>query len=224
MVTNPTRTTRERLWAAAEFALGSGIVMAANLTDLVPVNETPWLVAMAWASLRFRRARWKDAGLRRPVGWGRTLGLALLLGALYQLTSEYVTEPLLQRLTGAPIGLEDFRWLAGNLPAALGMLLVVWILAAFGEEIAYRGFLLERAATAFGGQSAGYAIGLAATSVLFGVAHYYQGPAGVIGSMLTGLFFGALYLASGRNLWLPILTHGISDTIGLVLIYFGYLG
>lgn len=223
-MTNSMSTTRERLWAGAEFALGSGIVMAANLTDLVPVNETPWLIAMAWASLWWRRARWKDVGFRQPVGWGRTLGLALVLGALYQLTSEYVTEPLVQRLTGAPIGLEDFRWLAGNLPAALGMLLVVWTLAAFGEEVAYRGVLLQRGAAALGGGSVGYAIGLVTTGVLFGVAHYYQGPAGVIGSMLSGLFFGALYLASGRNLWLPILTHGISDTIGLGLIYFGYLG
>ena len=31
----------------------------------------------------------------------------------------------------------------------------------------------------------------------------------------------ALYLAAGRNLWLPILAHGFSDTIALALIYFG---
>jgi membrane protease YdiL (CAAX protease family) len=27
--------------------------------------------------------------------------------------------------------------------------------------------------------------------------------------------------AAGRNLWLPILTHGFSDTIGLWLVYSG---
>jgi len=34
-------------------------------------------------------------------------------------------------------------------------------------------------------------------------------------------WFGVLYLKGGRNLWLPILAHGFSDTIGLVLIYLG---
>ena len=38
---------------------------------------------------------------------------------------------------------------------------------------------------------------------------------------VSGLVFGMLYLTGGRNLWLPILTHGFSDTIALVLIYFG---
>ena len=58
-------------------------------------------------------------------------------------------------------------------------------------------------------------------SLLFGLGHFYQGPAGMIGSSVSGLLFGALYLTWGRNLWLPILAHGFSDTIGLALIYLG---
>lgn len=54
-----------------------------------------------------------------------------------------------------------------------------------------------------------------------GVGHWYQGVAGVWGSAVSGLLFGVLYLKGGRNLWLPILAHGFSDTIGLVLIYLG---
>ena len=40
-------------------------------------------------------------------------------------------------------------------------------------------------------------------------------------SGFSGLFFGAPYLAGERNLRLPILAHGFSDTIGLVLVYLG---
>ena len=58
-------------------------------------------------------------------------------------------------------------------------------------------------------------------SLLFGLGHFYQGVAGVASSTVSGLFFGVLYLKSGRNLWLPILAHGFSDTIGLALIYLG---
>ena len=60
-----------------------------------------------------------------------------------------------------------------------------------------------------------------AVSLLFGLGHLYQGVAGVAGSTVSGLLFGALYLASGRNPWLPVLANGFSDTIGLALIYLG---
>ena len=36
-----------------------------------------------------------------------------------------------------------------------------------------------------------------------------------------GFLFGVIYLASGRDLWLVILTHGFVDTFGLLLIYSG---
>ena len=58
-------------------------------------------------------------------------------------------------------------------------------------------------------------------SVLFGLGHVYQGVAGVASSTFAGLYFGSLSLATGRNLWLPILAHGFSDTIALALIYLG---
>jgi hypothetical protein len=37
----------------------------------------------------------------------------------------------------------------------------------------------------------------------------------------SGLLFGAAYLTSGRNLWVAILAHGLTDTIGFVMIYLG---
>jgi membrane protease YdiL (CAAX protease family) len=56
---------------------------------------------------------------------------------------------------------------------------------------------------------------------VFGVAHAYQSVTGVLDTALAGMVLGLLYLFSGRNLWLPILTHGIIDTIGFLLIYAG---
>ena len=60
-----------------------------------------------------------------------------------------------------------------------------------------------------------------ASSVLFGVIHTYQGVSGVIATGLTGLVFAAVYLGSGRNLWPAVIAHGVLDTAGLVMIYFG---
>jgi hypothetical protein len=208
--------SNDRLWAAAELVLAAALVVGANIVDVVPVSETPWLVAIGWLSLRRRGLRWRNLGLERPSNWTSTVSLALGVGLGLQLLSEFVIEPL----TGRP-DLSSFRPLVGNLPATLGMLALVWTLAAFGEELAYRGYVLERAAALGHHSPAAYATSMIAVSVLFGLGHFYQGPAGVIGSSVSGLVFGTLYLASGRNLWSPILAHGFSDTIALALIYLG---
>jgi membrane protease YdiL (CAAX protease family) len=58
-------------------------------------------------------------------------------------------------------------------------------------------------------------------STLFGFAHLYQGVTGVIENAIDGLFLGVLYLSLGRNLWVPIIAHGFSDSINVALIFLG---
>ena len=201
--------------------LAAGLVLGANVFDVVPVTETPWLVLFGWLSLRLRGLRWRSVGLTRPASWRRTVLIALAAGVLLQVVSEYAVEPVIEALTGKTADLSSFRPLVGNLPAALGMLGLVWTLAAFGEELGYRGYMLERAATLGGGTPAAWVLGVIAIAALFGIGHVYQGLSGIFGSAFAGLYFGALYLANGRNLWLPILAHGFSDTIAVGLIYSG---
>jgi hypothetical protein len=207
---------RDRSWAVAELLVAGALVVGANVFDVVPISETPWLVALGWLSLRLRGRTWRTLGLRRPIRWITTVAAALAAAVALQLLSEFVIEPI----TGRP-DLSEFYSLVGNLPASLGMLALVWTLAAFGEEMAYRGYVLERAAALGHHSSVAYVTAMVAVSLLFGLGHFYQGMAGMIGSSVSGLLFGVLYLKGGRNLWLPILAHGFSDTIGLALIYFG---
>ena len=212
---------RERLIAAAELVLAMALVFGANVLDIVPVSETPWLVLVGWLSLRLRGLGWRSVGFTRPASWPRTIAVALVAAVVLQLASEYVVEPLVERWTGETPDLSQFRPLIGNLPAALGMLVLVWVLAAFGEELAYRGYVLERAATLGHGTPAAWVLAMVVISVLFGVGHVYQGAAGVASSTFAGLYLGGLYLATRRNLWLPILTHGFSDTIAVAVIFLG---
>lgn len=212
---------RERAWAVAELLVAGALVVGANVFDVVPVTETPWLVVLGWLSLRRRGLTWRTLGFRRPVSWITTIGVALVAAVALQLLSEFITEPIIERLTGERPDLSDFRSLVGNLPVALGWLALVWTFAAFGEEMAYRGYVLERAASLGHHSPAAYVVAMVVVSLLFGVGHFYQGVAGVASSAVSGLFFGVLYLQGGRNLWLPILAHGLSDTIGLVLVYLG---
>jgi hypothetical protein len=67
------------------------------------------------------------------------------------------------------------------------------------------------------------ALSLGTMALLFGLGHAYQGITGVVEAALCGVLYGALYLASGRNLWLPIMVHGVENTTSFVLIYMGLL-
>ncbi len=61
------------------------------------------------------------------------------------------------------------------------------------------------------------AIAVAASIALFGLLHIYQGPAGVIGSMVIGALLMALFLATGSIL-LAVVAHALIDLRSLVLI------
>ena len=179
------------------------------------------LFLIAWGSLRLRHLRWRDVGLRRPAKWLPTIGLALLIGIGYQLMDTFLIAPLLQRLTGQAIDLSQFNFLQGSLPALFLFLILTWTEAAFIEEMFFRGYLFNRLTDLFGNKRVGIVISLVVSSLIFGAAHAYQGVTGVLDTFLAGLVLGLLYLSSRRNLWLPILTHGIIDTFGFLLIFAG---
>jgi len=179
------------------------------------------LFLVAWVSLHIRHMRWRDVGLRHPDRWLPTIGLALLVGAGYQALDTLLIAPLLQHLTGEAINLSQFSGLRGNLPALLVFLVISWTEAAFIEEMFFRGYFFNRLTDLAGAERLGIAIALIGNALVFGAAHGYQGITGMLDNALAGLVLGLLYLLARRNLWLPILTHGIIDTIGVLLIFAG---
>jgi uncharacterized protein len=210
---------RARWISAVALALGSAVVIGHNVFKVLP-NEVPVLFVIGWISLRLRDGGWKAVGLVRPKSWPRTVAIAVALAVALQLISEYVVVPLVMQWTGKPPDLSEFKPIVGNVKLALVALGIVWTFAAFGEEMVYRGYLLRRAADIGGGTAIAYWVGLAYVTVLFGFGHYYQGAAGVVDTAVTSALFGSAYLLSGRNLWVPILAHGFSNTIAIALVFF----
>jgi membrane protease YdiL (CAAX protease family) len=94
---------------------------------------------------------------------------------------------------------------AGSTPVQLA---VVAVAAGLGEEVLFRGVVQE----ALIGWS-GPAIGLLATSLLFGLVHLITPTYAALAGLL-GLYLGALALYSG-NLLAPVLVHALYDLVAL---------
>ena len=215
-----TLTPRFRLWSTLEFILGAAVVILHNVYRLLP-NEVPILFVAGWISIRFRNGGWRSIGLARPASWPWTVAIAAGVAALRLTLGELVLPKLLARFfppEHAPAGAEMLK---GNVKTALVALLIIWTFAAFGEELSYRGYLLNRAAEIGDRSRVAWVLALIAASVLFGYGHYFKGPAGIIDSGMAGLLLGGAYLLTRRNLWVPVLAHGFIDTIAVVAAYFG---
>jgi hypothetical protein len=180
------------------------------------------LLLFGWLSMWLRRVGWRQTGLSRPASWPATVLAAILVGLAYNALDIGVILPLLHRLTGEPLNLSEFASLKGNTGTLLVLAAASWLSAAFPEEMLYRGYLLNRLADIVGRSGAGWALSAALVSLTFGLAHHAQGITGVLDNVLAGLLFAGLYLGSGRNLWLPILAHGVIDTSSVVLLYLGF--
>lgn len=189
----------------------------------VPISTTIPFFLFAWLSLRLRGKQWRDVGWERPFALEKTALIALLAASVMQAVSFLVVIPTISKITSEEINLSLLDQLRGNFGMLLIGLLLIWTLAAFGEEMVYRGYLLNRMTDLFGSGAVGLGIALLLSSALFGFIHVYQGMVGMADTFIAGLVSGVLYLASGRKLWLPILYHGIYDTIALFLAFAGIL-
>ena len=203
-----------------ELALVAAIFLADEL-GYVWFSKTLYLFVLAVASFAFRRVSWKSIGFRVWRSCPLMLVAGIAIGAGMEAFQLFVSQPALMALTGEPPDLSDFAKLKGNLEFAAVMLALVWVVAAFGEEFVYRGYLLNRLRDFFAPGTAGTLIALVASSAIFGSAHAYQGITGYIDEGLMGLILGIAYLATGRNLVVPMIAHGVQDTIDLWLLYSG---
>ena len=207
--------------SALELLLGTFIVIGHNVLHVLP-NEVPVLFVLGLLSIRLRDGGWSAMGFRRSTSWSRILQIAAAAAALRIVVGEFLVTPLTSRFWPAAAAPEGAGEITGNIKVALLALLIVWAFAAFGEEIAYRGYLLTRAADLGKRSTAAYWVGVEVVSVLFGYGHYYKGPAGILDSGIAGFFLGAAYIISGRNLWASILAHGFIDTFAVVVAFFGW--
>jgi membrane protease YdiL (CAAX protease family) len=218
---NNSANWRQSKWLAVGELVVVGLIFWADFRHHLYFSKTPYLLLFGWISLRVRNLRWRDVGLCRFRNWKTTLGLGVVAGLLLEGFELFVTQPLLVKWLGKQPDFDVFRALHGNLKWTLLAIVGAWTLAAFGEEMVYRGYLMNRVADLLNRTRGAWLLSLIVVHVAFGLAHAYQGVTGVIDEGLMGLLLGLIYLRTGRNLSVPIVAHGVSDSLDFVLIFLG---
>lgn len=214
-------------WAVA-WAVAAGVTLPA-----LPLFRQNYLlfatviVVLLWVKLRGET--WASFGLVKAASWWRVAGLGVLLFIFIVVYSATVGPALSKAVadftgTSPTLGGEYFASMKGNLSLFLLLLPFTWLFAAFGEEFFYRGYLMTRFAQFMGEGRLAWTIALLAQAAIFGAAHAYQGPAGMVGTAIMGLISGVATLLWQRNLWPAIIAHGLTDTLGFTLIYLGLYG
>ena len=217
----PRSGRRDSVWLVAVEFLIVVALFVADWTHHVYISKTPFLFLLGWISLRWRGLGWRDVGLARPANWRRTIVIGVLCGIAMELLELFVTQPLLVKITGKMPDLSDLGEVRGNWKLLLLFVALSWTLAAFGEEMVSRGYLMNRVAGLFGTPKVAWMVSLIAVSFVFGLSHIDQGMTDQIENMINGLLLGVIFLATGCNLWAPIFAHGVTDTIDVLLLYLG---
>ncbi len=179
--------------------------------------------------LRQQQENLASIGLKRPeskkqlVLW-TVIALVLTIGVgilAESLLPKFISEP--DQATQAIDARFQGRFdnLPGNFPVYLFWLTVAWIVGGFTEEVLFRGMLFSRFEQLFTAVPLAAFLAIFCQAFLFGQGHYYyQGIAGWVANGAIAAVSGSLFLIFKRNLWPIILSHGISNTIGLSLLYF----
>ena len=206
-----------RIWtivSAVELMMAAIVIL---LDLLVP---TLIILAMMVVSLIVRKEKLSSLGFKKLGKPGRVFLIVLVLVIVWTVLHLSIFIPVSSHLTGTTQDLSAYEELKGNVGQLVFLLIATWTLAAFGEEFVYRGYIQKRVRDVLGDTKVAIIVAVAVTSLLFGAAHLEQGTVGFILTAIDAVFFSALKLKYDDNLWASIFAHGLSNTVGMIAVFF----
>ena len=202
---------REKLRGYGPVGIIVSLVLTAVGIVMAPVGAVLVLV-WAWAS----KLPFADIGFVRPKSWVRTIFFGIVLGLVLKFVMKAIVLPLL----GADAVNHTFHYIAGDPKQAAFFAVYVIFGAGFAEEIFFRGYLFERIGKLIGTGFFASIVALLVATALFGGLHYGQGYMGIVNALIVGFIVGAIFLITGRNLWVPIVMHAAFDVSSVIMIYY----
>jgi uncharacterized protein len=187
------------------------IVVGGNFV-IAPLSA---VLVLVWT--RISNTPWLEIGYVRPRSWIKTIVIGILFGVAFKFVMKAVVMPLF----GAPPINPAYQFVTGNSAVIPVMVYTMIIVAGFGEETFYRGWMFERLGKLFGQSVAAKISIVLITTILFASVHYpEQGLPGVDQAFCTGLVFGSIFAITGQ-IFLLMIAHAAFDLTALWIIYYG---
>jgi membrane protease YdiL (CAAX protease family) len=192
-------------------ALGTLAVLVIAAGQIVPPLSA--MLVLGWT--RLSRTPWREIGYLRPKSWTGSLVVGVAFGITFKFLMKAVVMPVL----GANPVNQAYHYLAGNRAALPGAVLTMIVVAGFGEETVFRGYMFERLGKLLGRSLAARIVTVFVTAAVFASLHYFsQGLAGAQQATITGLVFGTVFAVTGR-IWMLMCAHAAFDLTAVALIY-----
>ena len=194
------------------------------LTQLVVWIANIVMLLIVWAGLKIRGQRWSHFGLTGNAFHRdqiiKTVLLSLLVFVL-AMAGFLIGSMIMANITGIPqqANMSGYSFLQDNFFMLLLVLVGVWIVSSFGEEVIYRAFLITRIEELGLSVKSGKIVVVLISAIIFGLAHYSWGLVGIVQTFCMGLVLSICYLKLNRRLWILILAHAYMDTILMVQMY-----
>ncbi|CAA7391738.1 CPBP family intramembrane glutamic endopeptidase [Chryseobacterium fistulae] len=136
---------------------------------------------------------------------------------ILEFSMDFIFQPLVSTIFSEPADYSSFKTIEGNSQKYFKWLFNMWISAAIGEELLFRGFAFLQLRKLCKDKNI---LTVLLSAVMFSLPHLYQGISGLAMTFLFGLAFGLIYLKF-QNIWINIIVHGLIDTVFLTLSYYG---
>lgn len=173
--------------------------------------------------LRWRGQSLSAVGLRRPPTWWFVPAWGFVIFAVTVLFQLTVVPALASLFNLPPPDLSQYAILKGDLGlfafAALGSMFT----GGFVEEVIYRGLMVDRLATIFGGGRRAELLGAVACGIPFGLIHFEWGLGGILVTAVMGTTLGLMFLVTKRNLWPLVAAHASLDFLLMLQAYLGVI-
>ena len=170
--------------------------------------------------LRKENKTLRGIGLKKHGLTTQAFIVGVVSAVLWIAFNKWIYQPFIMHFFAVP-PYTEYDFIRNKLSNLIISIIAAWIIGGFYEEIVFRGFIQTNVQDWFIKYKNSFWIAGLFTSFLFGLYHWQQGIFGIIPSFLGGLLWTFLLWRYKRNLWYPIISHAVYDTIALTMIYFG---
>ena len=170
--------------------------------------------------LRKENKTLRNLGLKRNGITAHVVVVGVVSALLWVAFNKWVYHPFITHFFVVP-SYTEYDFIRNKLSNLVITIIAAWVIGGFYEEIVFRGFIQTKMQELIISYKNSFWIAGLFTSLLFGLYHWQQGIFGIVPAFLGGLLWTFLLWRYKGNLWYPVISHAVYDTIALTMIYFG---